>query len=222
MRCHRSSKPKDFKGKTVAQTIVRFNTWEARRMCYSVNKTCKNKALSFRVYPDLTQRRFKLLSDARERIDREMRAIHGNELGNLHEDDRVFAYADVNSGLRIRAGKEVFQFNDENRFNDLFTRIFTGWLASRSHVNLSRVDNWTEWLADPNNLYVGRDHAFFASTGYGNPFRVNIYGRAKAIDLFRVFSVPKLLPADIRRIRNARTLGCWCDAECHADVLLKL
>ena len=50
MRCHRSSKPKEFKGKTTAQTIVRFNSWETRRMCHSLNKVCKNKVTGFRVY----------------------------------------------------------------------------------------------------------------------------------------------------------------------------
>jgi hypothetical protein len=88
-------------------------------------------------------------------------------------------------------------------------------------------------------IYVGRPGRF------GNPFPVDIYGREKAIDLFKrwlsgnmsaselsslsrfpegsMVTERQLLRAAISRLRG-HDLACWCplDQPCHADVLLEL
>ena len=93
-RCHRSSAPKQYKGITTAQTIVRFNLWDIRRRCHGLNKLCKRKDTGFRVYADLTTRRLKLYNDARNKIDQAQRDFYGQDLSNLSDAERVFAFVD--------------------------------------------------------------------------------------------------------------------------------
>jgi hypothetical protein len=58
---------------------------------------------------------------------------------------------------------------------------------------------------------------------WGNPWRVQDWGRAKAVALFRCgFGERADLKASIEKELRGKNLGCYCplEAECHADVLL--
>lgn len=103
------------------------------------------------------------------------------------------------------------------------------------------------FLADPGNVYVGRDYLGYRDLGWGNPFHLKTTGPAAAGILAGVGAAPPddLPPGPIGRDRAIRcyerwlraqpallarlpelrgkTLGCWCAPEpCHADVLAKL
>jgi hypothetical protein len=55
---------------------------------------------------------------------------------------------------------------------------------------------------------------------WGNPYKVQELGRAKAMALFERYAILRLDPAPLR----GKNLACWCapDERCHADILLKL
>ncbi len=68
---------------------------------------------------------------------------------------------------------------------------------------------------------------------WGNPFKVEVYGQEKAVELHRralLGSQIKALrvlgydQAMVRRELRGRDLGCYCrlDQPCHADVLLEV
>lgn len=82
-------------------------------------------------------------------------------------------------------------------------------------------------------------------TKWGNPFRVDVFGREEAVTLYRFWLEGRLDPAfllkhrverpapsaeDIRAALAGKDLACWCpllDREgrgvpCHADVLLRV
>ncbi len=60
---------------------------------------------------------------------------------------------------------------------------------------------------------------------WGNPFKVEDYGRADAVRLFTEYAAAKAAaePAWLEPL-SGKDLACYCklDAECHADVLLGL
>lgn len=63
---------------------------------------------------------------------------------------------------------------------------------------------------------------------WGNPFAVDKYGRAKAVEMFHNYighqnSPLGFEPEDIEQLRG-KNLACWCklDEMCHADVLLAI
>lgn len=69
----------------------------------------------------------------------------------------------------------------------------------------------------PDAVYVGRP------TKWGNPYRVDEYGREEAIAIFK----HNLSDAQIQAARNelrGKDLACFCplDLPCHADVLLEV
>jgi hypothetical protein len=101
VRFHRSSRPVQRDGKTVKQTIVKFARWEQRRQAQFANKRAREANKSFRIHGDLTRRRHGLLLKAREAIEAKFQ----------RRADAPFAYADVNSNLRIRLGEECHNFN---------------------------------------------------------------------------------------------------------------
>lgn len=85
-------------------------------------------------------------------------------------------------------------------------------------IQLSRKKGWR---LPPNTINVARP------SKWGNPFRVEEYGRWGAVDRFRVFMT--LRPAVRGKMLNVeelrgKNLACWCgpDQLCHADVLLEL
>ena len=60
---------------------------------------------------------------------------------------------------------------------------------------------------------------------WGNPYKVDQYGRDQALDLFRVYISQKLASGelDISELKG-KNLACFCSLNdpCHADILLDL
>ena len=102
-RLHRSSAPVIKSGRRVAQTIVKFVNWSARRKVHNLNKLLKEKRANFRIHHDLTRQRYALLTDARAKIDSKMASVHGDQ--EVVRDQNVFPFVDINSNLHARAGK---------------------------------------------------------------------------------------------------------------------
>jgi len=73
-------------------------------------------------------------------------------------------------------------------------------------------------LGDPNIVYIGRP------SKWGNPFSVEQYGRAKALQLFEEYlrKNPKVIAA-ARGELVGKTLACYCAPQpCHGDILVRL
>ena len=75
------------------------------------------------------------------------------------------------------------------------------------------------WRMPPNGIKVARP------SKWGNPYRVELYGRERAIELYRqhLAEHPELVAA-ARQELAGHDLGCFCrlDQACHADVLLEV
>lgn len=60
---------------------------------------------------------------------------------------------------------------------------------------------------------------------WGNPYKVDEYGREKALELYRGYISQKLASGelDISELKG-KNLACFCslDEPCHADILLEL
>ena len=127
VRLHRSSKPKIFEGKRVAQTIVKFATWKTREKLHGINRQAKSVNANFRVHSDLTPRRFQLMKDARERIDRELMRMHGGkeDIKKLRDEEKVFAFTNINSDLRVRAKGEVLRFHTHEDLEEILSKTFS-------------------------------------------------------------------------------------------------
>ena len=122
---HRSATPKaNREGTFVAQTIIKFSNWNIRKACQGANRVAREKKVGTRIHHDLTKRRFKLLSIARSKIQLKQASIYGDQLDKISDDQRVFAYVDVNSNMKVRADKQVFSFNTENEFDAAFKEIY--------------------------------------------------------------------------------------------------
>ena len=102
IRFHRSSALKDDKdvpGGKVSQVILKMRNWKLRAQFQGLNKLMKEyedatKLPGCRVYHDLTKRRLALLNEARQLCQ-----------------NGWFAYADVNSNLKLRKGDRFLSFN---------------------------------------------------------------------------------------------------------------
>jgi len=71
---------------------------------------------------------------------------------------------------------------------------------------------------DKYSIYIGRGSVF------GNPFRVDMYGRDKSIDMYEKYARNdyNLLIA-IKNLKEDDVLGCYCaPKKCHGDVIIKL
>jgi hypothetical protein len=71
---------------------------------------------------------------------------------------------------------------------------------------------------DAYDVYIGRPSPF------GNPYSVNMYGREKALDLYRSYFALQLLSDSEFRERvhalKGKTLGCFCKPlDCHGDII---
>ncbi len=103
-----------------------------------------------------------------------------------------------------------------------------------------QYQNLKEWMADPNNVYIGRRGIVFIDgvrfppqdSIFANPFKVGRDGtRQEVIDKYRDYIVAKIEngeipPEEIENLRG-KTLGCWCyttgeEGECHGDVLAEI
>ena len=94
----------------------------------------------------------------------------------------------------------------------------------------------SEWMADSNNVYVGRKGIVFINgerfpkkdSLWANPYKINKDStRETVIDRYKKYIIEKLenddkLMEELKLLKG-KTLGCWCHPEeCHADVLVKL
>lgn len=94
--------------------------------------------------------------------------------------------------------------------------------------NLTKMGykNIDEWLADPVNVYIGRNMSRFpalkslSGSIWGNPYSVNKYGRDQAIDLYIKYIIEDKDKINQLVKLKGLNLGCWCKpAECHGDIL---
>jgi len=125
VRLHRSSKPFTKDGVTTKQCLVKLSNWSAREKFVGYNKRARNSGGKTRAKNDLTKRRLGLLEEARKRIySRLKRSFNDEEINELPDAENVFAYANINSDLRIRARGTVHQFASEAELEDLIAHIF--------------------------------------------------------------------------------------------------
>ena len=110
VRWHRSGKPykiqQDGTETLVAQTILKFTHWNARKQAHGSKKKIKDDDLPYVVRQDLTKRRYSLMKDANSRLKQ------------FNRKD-LFAFADINCNLVIRNGKKLTYFNTIEQFEDI-------------------------------------------------------------------------------------------------------
>jgi hypothetical protein len=90
-------------------------------------------------------------------------------------------------------------------------------------INLNNVSDIGHWINQANHTYIGRycKKIPFHSIWH-NPFKVNDYGRERALVLFSDY-----LHQNSHLVNNildleSKILGCWCKpAPCHGDVLVE-
>jgi len=99
-------------------------------------------------------------------------------------------------------------------------------------------DNLKEWMADPQNVYIGRRGIVFVDgkrfppkdSIWANPFKIGKHGtREEVLAKYREYIEPKLDNLDWQRELKhlkGKTLGCWCvkpdQLVCHGQVLVEL
>lgn len=95
--------------------------------------------------------------------------------------------------------------------------------------------NLREWMADPQNVYVGRRGVVFIGrlrfppqdSDFANPFTVKEHGRERALELYRGWLAARMDNeagfVDRLKALKGKNLGCWCKPDaCHADILLEV
>ena len=95
--------------------------------------------------------------------------------------------------------------------------------------------NLKEWVADPDNVYIGRagivfiDKVRFPKTGsvWKNPFKIGRDGdRSTVKEKYETYIRDKIVREDLKDdllALKGKNLGCWCAPEgCHGDLLVKL
>ena len=126
VRIHRLGKPKTQDGVTTMQTIAKFGYWAPRQLMSKVNQNARRKNDSLRAHNDLTSARFQALKYAQTKCSREQKKrFTEDELKNLRDEQKVFAYSTPNCDLRLRCNGHVFKFADEDEFDGLFDEHFT-------------------------------------------------------------------------------------------------
>ena len=96
--------------------------------------------------------------------------------------------------------------------------------------------NLQEWMADEQNVYIGRAGVVFIhgqrfpprASPFANPFKINESNtREMVLEKYRTYIVARLkedtsLCEELYKLKGKR-LGCWCFPEpCHGDILLEL
>jgi hypothetical protein len=74
------------------------------------------------------------------------------------------------------------------------------------------------WKSPRPSRYVGR------GSKYGNPYTVELYGREKAVEMYKTFALATIGIEQIQHDLKGQHLLCWCkqDEACHADWLLEV
>ena len=100
-------------------------------------------------------------------------------------------------------------------------------------INLHHIKknvDLNEWAKEPGNVYIGRPSLLLpdACTKWGNnnrPKNKTKKAMAECLDLYRkdieTVTEEKNLLADLHELKG-KVLGCWCDGECHGNVLVEL
>eukprot|EP01084_Bolivina_argentea_P202802 346427_1 len=81
----------------------------------------------------------------------------------------------------------------------------------------------SEWLADPNHLYIGRQNSFIPQSKWHNPFTINQYNsRSQVINKFENYLLSNnTLMNSLNELENYTEIGCWCKPQsCHGDIIL--
>ena len=227
-RAHRIRKPfKDKNGRLQVPIIVRFASWFARNEVYS-----KRRESSFFWSADLTERRRELLDVAKKEL-----LVDGSPAQKLIKS----AVVDRNCRLvLVTNDKRIFSFNSTMELHRAVQNI-EDTQAPYDHIwkileNVKKgagypvvnVDDMhvAEWLADPNNVYVGEGNPSIPKSTWANPFRLGIDGSQDDIlSRYRdhITSAPNLVN-NLGSLRG-KVLGCHCDITsttkfcCHAQVL---
>ncbi|KAF9914183.1 hypothetical protein FBU30_002754, partial [Linnemannia zychae] len=102
-----------------------------------------------------------------------------------------------------------------------------------SYIRPLGYENLEQWMADPDNVYIGRARVIFINkhrfppeaSVFANPFHIGKDGtRKQVMDKYRVWIHEQLesgaiTPAQFEALRGKR-LGCWCAPDlCHGDIL---
>lgn len=86
--------------------------------------------------------------------------------------------------------------------------------------------NFEEWRAQKNSLYVGRNMSFYVKgadkSKWANPFSVKKYGSEECLEKYEGHVREGELYGQLLEL-TGRELGCWCHPEpCHGGILVKL
>ena len=126
IRFHRSSAAKDdrnVEGGKVSQCIIKLKNWPLRQKFQGLNTRMRKEEEAetgggCRVYHDLTKRRLALLNEARNAMK-----------------DGWFAYADVNSNLKLRKGERFLNFNTSEELAAHVEALFPQAAADISDIS---------------------------------------------------------------------------------------
>ena len=87
-------------------------------------------------------------------------------------------------------------------------------------INLNKVDI-QEWIKDPRNIYVGREHKELPASIWGNPFLMSDgFSREEVNEGYKQYLAEnEELRSYVSELKGKR-LGCWCSPKCcHAETL---
>lgn len=98
--------------------------------------------------------------------------------------------------------------------------------VKKQFLNKYGYKNFSEWIADDNHVYIGRNMSFYVpgavASKWANPFTVKKYGRDECLEKYREHIMNSPLLDEISELKG-KVLGCWCHPErCHGDVLLDI
>lgn len=97
-------------------------------------------------------------------------------------------------------------------------------------------DNLKEWIADSNNIYIGRKGIVFVDgerfpkydSIWANPYKIDTNNDRKSVlKKYKKYIKAKLdqdedLIVKLKKLQG-KNLGCWCHPEaCHGDILVEL
>lgn len=97
----------------------------------------------------------------------------------------------------------------------------------KKELNKNGYNNFEDWGANPNHLYIGRNMCAYVPGTIGskwkNPFSLKQFTLEDSLKKYEdhVRNTP-LLYNSLHEL-DGKVLGCWCKpSQCHGDVLLKL
>ena len=143
-RLHRSGKKHRAKkdGVLVAQTIVRFRNWPARRRAYLANQKAKSKKSREHIRLDLTARRLALLDEARDALDD-------------HPFAHAYADAECNLLVKDRNADAKYYFNSHP---ELVTALSYVGIEPITDAEFSDSDDDGNDDGDVDNAVDASDH----------------------------------------------------------------